>query len=331
MRRVLAAVRRRAALLLLPLSLAPFVAVAPIVVESHAWLQRTQLGPLPAPAVSLSPAETARFKPLPATPGRIPALVWHGIGDARDGYTVSRREFARQIALLDRLGYTAVSMEQWAAFRAGRADGLPEKPILLTFDDGRLDSYRGADAVLERYGMRAAMFVITGEIERGSPFYTTWEELHAMEESGRWDVEPHAHAGHTTIRSSVGTAPFYASRRPGESLARWQWRVTEDVLAVRERFAEQGIRPTAFAVPYGDFGQRTAAHPAIPRIFAGVLRRRFGHFMVQAAGNDPRFTAPGNGAAPRYELGTTTTLADLYRWLRRHTYEDSRKAPARAP
>ena len=51
MNRLLAAARRRAALLLLPLSLAPFVAVAPLVVESHAWLQRTQLGPLPAPAV----------------------------------------------------------------------------------------------------------------------------------------------------------------------------------------------------------------------------------------------------------------------------------------
>jgi peptidoglycan/xylan/chitin deacetylase (PgdA/CDA1 family) len=326
--RALAAARRRAALLLLPLSLAPFAAVAPTVMDSHARLQRLQLAPLPAPAVALSPAEAARFRALPATPGRIPALLWHGIGDARDGYTVSRRAFARQLALLDHLGYTAVTMEQWAAFRAGRAEDLPAKPILLTFDDGRLDSYRGADAVLERHGMRAAMFVITAHLDERNPFYTTWEELHEMEESGRWDVEPHAHAGHTMIRASGGKAPFYAARRPGESLARWQWRVTDDVLTARKRFAEQGLKPSAFAVPYGDYGQRTAAHPAIPRVFAGVLRRQFGNFMVQHDGNDPPFTAPGTGAAQRYELGTTTTLGELYRWLRRHSYGARRKAPA---
>jgi poly-beta-1,6-N-acetyl-D-glucosamine N-deacetylase len=325
--RLVAALRRRASLVLLPLSVVPFVAVAPTIVDSHARFQREhQMPPLPAPVVGLTGAEIARFKPLPATPGRIPVLNWHGINEARDGYSTSRRSFARQLALLDRLGYTAISTRQWAEFRAGRTDGLPAKPILLTFDDGRLDSYRGADRILERYRMRAAMFVITGEIERRNPFYLTWAELHRMAASGRWDIEPHAHNGHGEIMTADGRrAPFYAALRQvrphgQETLGDWEERVARDLFELRDRFAAQGIVPHAFAVPFGDYGQHqgTGRGP-IPRLLSSLLTRQFGNFFVQADDNDPSFTTPGSGRAERYELRTGTTLDDLYGWLRKHS------------
>lgn len=327
MSRLVAAIRRRAALALLPLSVVPLVAIAPTIVKSHARFEREhEMPPFPAPAAGLSGAETARYKPLPATPGRIPVLNWHGINEARDGYSTSRRAFARQLALLERLGYTAISTRRWAEFRAGRTDGLPAKPILLTFDDGRLDSYRGADRILERYRMRAAMFVITGEIERGNPFYTTWAELHRMAASGRWDIEPHAHNGHGEVVTPGGErAPFYAARREvrskgKETLADWEARVARDLFELRDRFADQGITPHAFAVPRGDYGQRqgTGRGP-IPRLLSSLLKRQFGSFFVQADDNDPRFTTPGSGPAERYQLRTGTTLDDLYGWLRKHS------------
>jgi hypothetical protein len=320
-----AVLRRSWAWALLPLSAIPFAAATPTVVHSQQRFQREhRMGPLPAPAAGLSGAEAARFTPLPATPGAVPVLVWHGIDDDRDGYSTSRRAFARQLDLLKRLGYTAISTEQWADFRAGRDARLPAKPILLTFDDGRLDSYRGADRVLEREGMRAAMFVITGEIDRRSPFYLSWSELHRMEGSGRWDVEPHAHDGHVEVTVAPGKqAAFYAARRytrsqGRETLAGWEARVSADLFALRHRFAAQGLRPHAFAVPYGDYGQRAANDPAIPRLLSGLLTRQFGSFFVQADDNDPGFTSPGTGAAERYELRTGTTLDQLYGWLRRH-------------
>jgi peptidoglycan/xylan/chitin deacetylase (PgdA/CDA1 family) len=263
-------------------------------------------------------------------------LGWHGINDAPDGYSTSQRAFARQLALLQRLGYTPISAEQWADFRAGRATDLPAKPILLTFDDGRLDSYRGADKVLERFGMRATMFVITGEIEKGSPFYTSWSELHEMENSGRWDIEPHAHEGHTqvTVAPDGSQAPFYAARRytssqGRESLADWEARVSADLFAVREAFAAQGMTPHTFAVPFGDYGQRTLNDPQIPDLMSSLLQRQFGSYIVQADDNDPDFTTPGAGAAGRFELKTGTTLDQLYAWLARHSEPES--APAAKP
>jgi hypothetical protein len=329
--------RRRASLALLPLSVIPFVGVMPTIATSHDRFQREHnMGPLPAPNAGLTTVEAASLKSLPTTPGEIPSLVWHGIGEQKDGFTTSQRAFSRQLAMLQRLGYESISSAQWADFRAGRPVDLPAKPILLTFDDGRLDSYRGADEILERYGMRATMFVITEEIEKGNPFYTTWSELHKMQESGRWDIEPHAHAGHTTVTTSPdgSQAPFYAARKytrseGTESLADWEARVSADLFEVREAFEAQGVTPHLFAVPFGDYGQRTQNDPEIPALFAELLTRQFTSFVVQDDQNDPDFTKPGEGAAGRYMMTTTTTLDQLYTWLRRHSVRES--DPAKSP
>jgi hypothetical protein len=179
---------------------------------------------------------------------------WSGTASARrdDGYTVTQQAFAKQLVLLRSLGFESISSEQYAAWRAHKPVKLPAKPILLTFDDGRLDSYRGADLVLEREGMRATMFVITGRIkDTADDAVLSWAELHKMARSGRWDVEPHADTGHTLIPTDDhgGRAPFYAARRftrstGYESLAEWEARTTTDVLARARGPARPGLGAT---------------------------------------------------------------------------------------
>jgi hypothetical protein len=323
-------VKRLFSLLLLPLSVLPFAGIAPTIVHSHRAFDREHnSGPLAAPPVGLSAAERARFTAFVPPAGEVPVLAWHGIVAARDGYSTTQHAFARQLALIKSLGYTAISTRQWADFRAGKTAGLPAKPILLTFDDGRLDSYRGADKVLQREGMRAAMFVITGEIAKRSPFYLTWSELHTMRDSGRWDIEPHADQGHVeiTVAADGKRAPFYAARRftrshGRETLQAWEARVSSDIFALQATFTAQGITPHAFAVPFNDYGQIARNDPAIPGLMSALLVRQFGSYFVQADGDDASFTTPGTGAAQRYELGTGTSLDDLYGWLSRHSMSD---------
>jgi hypothetical protein len=335
--RLLSALRRRAALALIPLSVMPFVGIVPMIADQHDRFQREHnMGPLPAPAAALTAGETARFAAVPAVPGKIPVLAWKGIGAGRDGST-TQRAFARQLALLSEQGFTAISTAQWAAFRAGRTTALPPKPILLTIDGGRLDSYRAADGVLARAGMRAAMFVTTGAIEAGDPLSVTWTELHRMARSGRWDVEPQAHEGarRLTVAPDGTQAPFYAARRytrsqGQETLAAWEARVSADLFALRDRFTAQGIEPHVFSVPFGDYGQLHGNDPAIPKLLSGLLDRQFGNWFVPAADGDPDFTEPGSGSAARFELRSGTTLDQLYGWLRKHAASPA-PAPASAP
>ena len=160
---------------------------------AHQWLDRHALV---APAVAFSADEQERYKPLPVIEDAMPVLTYHGINDKHDEYSVTQEAFARQIAMLDQAGYESISMEQFVRWMRHEPVGLPERPILLTFDDGRLDSFRGADKVLAEHDFRATMFVITGTTDREIPFNLYWHELRDMEDSGRWDLQLHAHDGH---------------------------------------------------------------------------------------------------------------------------------------
>lgn len=311
--------RRLLAILLVPLSALPFAAIVPAITASHErFVREHKMGPLPAPAVRLD----ERFERLPPHPRRVPVLAWHGIGSGR--HEVSAAEFSRQLQLLHALGYESISAAAWARFRAGERRGLPARPVLLTIDGGELESYRRADDVLRRTGMRATMFALTGPTEDGDPSSLRWAELQRMRDSGRWDVQPGAHRGHTTIatRPDGGQAPFYVARRftrSGglESRAAWERRVSGDLFALRGRFDHHGFATAAIAVPFGDTGERTTNDRALPRLLTGLLERQFGNWFTQAA--DADFTTPGSGRAERFALDRGTRPDDLYRWLRRHS------------
>ena len=338
MKRLTTMFRRLAGFSLVPLSLVPFAFALPVVSDSHATYRRLhQSGPAVAPRVALSAAELARFAPLGAVSGEVPVITYHGINRHPDGYSVTPEAFARQLKLLRHAGFETISIGEYARFRRGDTAGLPARPLLITFDDGRLDSYRGADAALAREHMRAAMYVIGGRVQAGDLSYLTWKELHAMARSGRWDVQPHAFDGHVSVATDAqgDQAPFYAARRflrstGRESFADYEQRVSEDIFRTRQMMHDQGIAAPTFAVPYGDYGQHGTNDPRIPGFLSSLLQRQFGTFFVQADGNDPGYTQPGTGAAERYEVHTSTTLAALYGWLKRHHPDTLRAQQAAA-
>jgi hypothetical protein len=314
--------------LLLPLSLIPLVGVVPLIAQAYTQFDRRhKSGPIAAPVVRFTPWENARYKPLPAHPEAVPVLTYHGINDKQDGYSVDRRTFARQMALLRRMGFRSLSIEQYVRFLRGERAGLPRRPVLITFDDGRLDSFRGADRVLQRYGFRATMFVIAGAIARDNPFYLSWKELRGMEDSGRWDLQEHAGKGHYLVNYDAAgdTGPFYAFRRYTRSagiepIADWEQRVMTDIFAGRAALTEhlQRFQPLTFAVPYGNYGQRKTNDPRIPEIMRAFLQRQFEAVFVQKVGNVPRYTSQRSyrDEAVRFEVHTDTSVDDVYRWLR---------------
>jgi hypothetical protein len=333
--------RRPASFLLLPLSVVPLLLVVPIVLNVHAnYVRYYDSPPYPAPGSVLTAAQRARFKQLPAFTGAIPVLVYHGINEHPDGYSVSQRSFAAQMQMLRLAGFRSVSIAQYDRFQHGDTNGLPARPILITFDDGRLDSFRGADQVLAREGFRATMFVITGQIERKNPFYLDWTELHRMQDSGRWDIQPHAYQGHVRIAVDKrgDRAPFYAMRRyqrstGEESFADYQRRVALDLFTLAQQFRTQAIDVHALAVPYGDYGQQDAGNdPRIVPFTLGLMRSQFRTVFVQDDHDNPPYTTPtGGGPQKRWEAHTTTTAQQLYAWLRARDPATASAARAPAP
>ncbi|HEX8051943.1 MAG TPA: polysaccharide deacetylase family protein [Thermoleophilaceae bacterium] len=318
---------RPLALLLLPLSILPFLLLVPQMVESRELYERRhESGPLPAPAVVLTAAQVHRFQPVAPYRGAVPVLAYGRVADdASDARAVSRRTFAEQMAALKRMGFQTISTEQFARFRAGDGTGLPARPILITFDGGRLDSYRAADRVLAQHGLRATMFVSTAPIEAEDPSHLTWAELHRMADSGRWDVEPQTHDGARRVAyDELGsTAPFYAVRRYTrsgglETFADYERRVTGDLFAVAERMRDQGFEPHALALPGGEYGQGRTNDPAIAPFMRALLARQFGVYFARHQRNEPEY-ARALGEPQRLELHAGTTTDRLYMWLRDHS------------
>lgn len=92
----------------------------------------------------------------------IPVLVYHRVGYSGNNLTVTPERLAADLEYLRNRGYQAISLEKFENFILDRDVQLPEKPVLITFDDGYLDNYQNAFPLLDRYGMTAAFFVITG-------------------------------------------------------------------------------------------------------------------------------------------------------------------------
>ena len=184
-------------------------------------------------------------------------------------------------------------------FLQGVDGNLPKRPILITFDDGRLDSYRGADKILAEHGFRATMFAIAGFVEEDSPFYLTWDELRAMATSGRWDVQEHAGVGHVNVRYDAAghEGPAYAYRQytPGEGLETFA-RVQDarpprhPVGEAHDDRAAARLHPLSFAVPFGSYGQDRHERRRASRGFMSRLLRR--HFQAVFMTEPPVYTTP---------------------------------------
>lgn len=118
----------------------------------------------------------------------IPVLMYHDLGTPAAGLTVTPDMFRKQVDLLADAGYQGVSIDAVLLALRGEPVRLPEKGVVLTFDDAYVDVYRVAYPVLKKRGFKATLFVITGLVgERG---YADWEQVREMASDG-WTIGSH--------------------------------------------------------------------------------------------------------------------------------------------
>jgi peptidoglycan/xylan/chitin deacetylase (PgdA/CDA1 family) len=171
-------------------------------------------------------------------------LMYHHVLPGHSRLSVKTASFERQIAWLARAGYVSLTARQFADYLDGAP--VPEKSVLITFDDGYLDNWVYAHPVLQRHGMHAVMFLITGWIGDGparphagqgvalagmpdheacrrlyeqgrhDEVIVRWSEVRAMLEAGTFEVHSHTHT-HT----------------------RWDLRCGSDAAAKREAVARE--------------------------------------------------------------------------------------------
>ncbi len=152
----------------------------------------------------------------------VPVLMYHHVSPHPGLVTVSPETFEEHMAYLARRKYRALAADEFLEFLLGRR-ALDGRNVLITFDDGYLDNYVYAWPILQRYGLKATVFAITGLMGEGpvrarlgagktlpaTPDHRAckaavaegrsdevmlrWSEIQAMQASGVVEVHSHTH------------------------------------------------------------------------------------------------------------------------------------------
>src|SRR3954463_5166005 len=208
----------------------------------------------------------------PAT-SRLVVLCYHSVADTGLRYTLPVRRFTEEISWLRGEGWQPVSLQQVLDARAGQRP-LPQKAVLLTFDDGYADLYTTVFPILKRHDYPAVAAVVGSWLEvpdggkvdvdvQPVPRSTllSWEQIRELQASGLVELASHSwdlHRG--VVANAQGNALPAAVTRiwrgPGavESPDELRARVRADVernSALIER--KTGRRPRAMVWPYGRY------------------------------------------------------------------------------
>jgi peptidoglycan/xylan/chitin deacetylase (PgdA/CDA1 family) len=164
----------------------------------------------------------------------VPILLYHSISeDDVNPLAVSPARFREQMLYLRDRGYQALQFADLAGWERGRL--LPPKSVIITFDDGYQDNFTTAYPILQKLGLKATVFAVTGSI--GKRGYLTWGQLRRMEASGVIDTQSHTvtHPDLTKLSSESKRRELSDSRE-----------------AIRRHL---GHTPQALAYPYALYDQ----------------------------------------------------------------------------
>jgi biofilm PGA synthesis lipoprotein PgaB len=220
----------------------------------------------------------ALWMPVSALSQEYDVIAYHDVRDDvageydSDRYAVSTEHLIAHFRWLRQAGFTPISVDTLLEAEAGRAT-LPEKPVLLTFDDGLRSFYTRVFPLLKLFDYPAVVSVVSswiemdGEVDYGGKIrnrhdFLTWNQLRELQASGLVEIASHTHALHTGVPGNpqgnlqpAAVTRRYADRRY-ESETSYRARVTSDLATSVETITrETGQPPRVITWPFGAFNQ----------------------------------------------------------------------------
>ena len=128
----------------------------------------------------------------------VPVLNYHQVNDEKhSALTLHVDQFREQMEYLHNQGYNTITLAQLYDYLENGTE-LPNKPIVITFDDGYVDNYNNALPILKEYNMKATLFMISDAAN--TPGFVSTEQMHQME-AGGFDIQ--GHTNHHKILTKI--------------------------------------------------------------------------------------------------------------------------------
>ncbi len=201
---------------------------------------RAQAAKMIALLTNLELQPLARTAEVRSSTTQLYILMYHSVVDngTRCGpWTTNVSQLRKDLQWLADHGYTAVLPSELA-----RGELLPEKAVMITFDDGYADNYTNAYPILKEYGAKAVISPIVERVEDQADTFLTWDMCREMANSGLIEFGSHTYDLHDTG----------VSRMTGESVEEYEERVFTDILKSKELLESRlGKSVLVLAYPHG--------------------------------------------------------------------------------
>ncbi|MBF6633651.1 MAG: polysaccharide deacetylase family protein [Planococcus sp. (in: Bacteria)] len=183
-----------------------------------------------------------------------------------DSISIDPVRFKEQMLALASSGYNTITEAELLDYLEQKA-ALPEKPILITFDDGYLSNYTEAFPILKELNMKASIYVVASRIFEDSGSIAgeypkiSWKQAREMKgtisiQSHTWDS--HSKQNNVQLQSrGLITGPMQMENGQ-ETQAEFEERVYADFMASKNAIEQNvGTQVTAISYPYGDYSADT--------------------------------------------------------------------------
>lgn len=192
----------------------------------------------------------------------LPIIMYHSIlkdTNLQNDYTISPAEFEKDLKYITSNGYTTITVNDLVEYVYSNKQ-LPQKCIMLTFDDGYYNNYYYAYPLLKKYKCKAVISPIVKVTEKFTEtknISITYgnigeAEIKEMINSGYVEFQNHSYDMHT-LNSRRGVA-----QKKGESFENYKTAITTDITKAQEFFKTKiGVTPNCFVYPFGEKSNTT--------------------------------------------------------------------------
>lgn len=185
----------------------------------------------------------------------VPIIMYHSILKSKKGkYIINPSDFENDLKFIKENGYTTITMTDLINYVYFDSP-LPEKPIIITFDDGHYNNLTYALPLLEKYDMVAVISIVgkyTDEYSESDETnanysYLRWKDINSLIESNRFEFQNHTYELHSTKNGRNG-----CMKKQNESLESYKKILSEDLLKLQKEFEENtSYTPNTFTYPFG--------------------------------------------------------------------------------
>jgi peptidoglycan/xylan/chitin deacetylase (PgdA/CDA1 family) len=194
--------------------------------------------PAVAPSSTLQPPSYEGFEPLPI-------FVYHHVNTkVNNEITIKPATFEAELKMLSDLGYHAITARELVEYHQ-KGTPLPDKPVMITFDDGWRTQYSKAWPLLRKYGFKATFFINPQPVSQAYKAYMNRDMVVELAKAGN-DIESHTWKHSRLTRKREQTAAQFQKETLSALTNANSW--------IRKVVGQQ---PVAIAYPYGVYDLET--------------------------------------------------------------------------